>query len=557
MGNTLGPDDWRRAAGSDEFAAYLRRARERFLRREAMTLDELRRVYRRAARSVRRDVETAAPGSLRRAHLERLAQLLDQRARELTTEVLDAIHAGIRFSAIEAVSGPTQLALALLGGVFEPVQVRALFADVNERAVAALLARTGPDGLKLSDRVWRAGETWRRAARTVIEDAVARGQDARRTARQLDQYLQPGVFKALKAETRRRLGVPKDVSHQAMRLAVTEMNNAFQEGTVTAGQAMPSYRGIIWRLSKAHAVPDRCDELATHNGNGFWPKGEEPTRPHPWCRCVALPAHENADAFTERLVTWVRDPGSQPDLEQWYQEIGQPFLRRPAPILRGAGVGAGSGGVPILPAGIGGGGGASGGSGGGIVPPSGVGGGGATGGGMPPGQHPTDDLIRQLIQTRRVPTSAEITQILSHVATAVFGSRPVNVPRRDRGLSYQGITLGAQASPLEYHLVKRVAAPNEQQWAIGTTAAEYLDDLRRATQAPSVRLALYVRDRQHIAAIIALTEDVVPLVRRGTNWHPNLLVVYSADRGRIVTGYQFSRIEALDIPGDVQWFERP
>ena len=39
---------------------------------------------------------------------------------------------------------------------------------------------------------------------------------------------------------------------------------------------------------------------------------------------------------------------------------------------------------------------------------------------MPKGQHPTDDLIRQLIPARRVPTSPEITQILSHIATAVL-----------------------------------------------------------------------------------------------------------------------------------------
>jgi hypothetical protein len=32
-----------------------------------------------------------------------------------------------------------------------------------------------------------------------------------------------------------------------------------------------------------------------------------------------------------------------------------------------------------------------------------------------------------------------------------------------------------------------------------------------------------------------------------------VLVVYSADRGMIRTGYQFSSLQAVDIPVEVQW----
>jgi hypothetical protein len=119
---------------------------------------------------------------------------------------------------------------------------------------------------------------------------------------------------------------------EAMRLAVTEMNNAFHEGTILAGRATPSYQGIHWRLSHSHAVPDICDTLAAGSP---YPKGQEPSKPHPWCRCVAIQAHEDPDAFAQRLRQWLENPDSQPDLEKWYNENAKPFLSKPLSLSEG------------------------------------------------------------------------------------------------------------------------------------------------------------------------------------------------------------------------------
>jgi len=36
---------------------------------------------------------------------------------------------------------------------------------------------------------------------------------------------------------------------------------------------------------------------------------------------------------------------------------------------------------------------------------------------------------------------------------------------------------------------------------------------------------------------------------------PFVFVIYAADRGRIVSGYQASGVEAIAIPDDVQWLK--
>jgi hypothetical protein len=333
-----------RLAGDQSYADYILEARRRFEAGQAATVEQLREVYRRAAARVREDIERTAVGTLRRAHLEALARNLDRRARELSNEVLAATTKGIHLAVESGTLAAQNITARLVRGTWPAVEVGRLFAPINERALMLVKARSDQGwrsgsrpggarvGWRFSDRVWRTGEKWREAIDRIVQDAVARGTDPRKLARDLEKYLQPGVWTAHKQETRRRLKVPADVSYEAMRLARTEMANAFHEASIMANRAAPSYLGIYWRLSSSHPAPDVCDDYASRGGDGFWPKGEEPARPHPQCFCVAVPKHEDPEEFVERLRSWTADPQSQPDIERWYQETGRELAR---PVMTG------------------------------------------------------------------------------------------------------------------------------------------------------------------------------------------------------------------------------
>lgn len=134
-----------------------------------------------------------------------------------------------------------------------------------------------------------------------------------------------------------------------------------------------------------------------------------------------------------------------------------------------------------------------------------------------------------------------------------FNQRRLRVPGKERGTRYQGYTLGAREPSLMYHLIKRVVV--EQQWARGTSAQQYLDDLHRAVRHPDARLVVYERGGDYVAATITPTAEILPLARRGTQFLPNLLVVYSANEGIIRTGYQFSDLSEVDIPEEARWLK--
>lgn len=166
-------------------------------------------------------------------------------------------------------------------------------------------------------------------------------------------------------------------------------------------------------------------------------------------------------------------------------------------------------------------------------------------------QHPADRLIRNLISTGREATPEEIGQVIERMASAPFDRRDLPVPPPLRGLRYQDRELGARADALFRHLVQRVV--DEGQWAVGTNAAQYVGDLRQAVRHPASRLAVYERRGGNVAAVFASNE--VPNDRRGHNAEAHIFVVYSADRGRIVSGYQVSNLDRVSIPEDTRWLK--
>jgi len=168
-------------------------------------------------------------------------------------------------------------------------------------------------------------------------------------------------------------------------------------------------------------------------------------------------------------------------------------------------------------------------------------------------RHPTDRLIRELIQTGRPATEDEIGRIVDRMAAMPFDRCIIPVPTTLRGQTYRGHTLGAREDSLTYHLTKRVV--DERQWLDGTTADEYLADLRRAVRAPSARLATYERRGGHIAVTMTPTSAAVPSVRRTPASLPDVLVVYSADRGIILSGYQVSSLDQTGIPDEARWLK--
>lgn len=328
------------AAGA--YRKWALEARKKYIELRLRQDPEIRGLYIRAADRVAKELRHLAlkiPSSyLRKRQLEELEAALRMEAERLGGNLTKAMENYIE-EAVNAGAGYSQAVMMDLfkkAGI-DTTGIRALFATVNRQAIEACWART-KKGLFLSDRIWQQGENFRNTMRNLVQEAVAIGQDAVKTARMLQQYVRHGVQTLAKdypnMMERMKGRIPKDICYEALRLARTEMTAAFGEGTIAAARVSPSYLGMKWVLSHNHPVVDICDELAEHDegyGKGVYPPGSEPPFPaHPNCICTLVPVHESPEAFVVRLKKWVNNPDSEPALEKWYNEIGKNILQREA-----------------------------------------------------------------------------------------------------------------------------------------------------------------------------------------------------------------------------------
>jgi hypothetical protein len=167
-------------------------------------------------------------------------------------------------------------------------------------------------------------------------------------------------------------------------------------------------------------------------------------------------------------------------------------------------------------------------------------------------QHPVDILIRQIIAGVYRPSESDIDQVIERIATAPFDERPFRVPPELIATTEFGLSLGVREPSLIIHYARRLL---EEQWTVATTVAEYLADLREAVRGSDSRLGLYLRRGGNLAVSIRSTALTVPTERRGVDAQPSILVIYSADRGVIVSGYRFSELSTVAIPGDATWLK--
>jgi hypothetical protein len=299
------------------------------LRQDVEILNLYIRVVKRVADELRK--QSLSDGNI--VNIRRLYELerfLIEEARYFTDE-LDGMLKNYVEEAVEAGASYSKAVLvSLLSSAEIDLKVDAFYARINRQAIEAVWARTH-NGLYLSDRIWKQSEKFRSAMRDIIQESVAIGQDAVKTAEMLEKYVKKGAKTLAKdypnMMERVKGRIPNDISYEALRLVRTETTAAFGEGTILAARATPSYIGMRWVLSASHPKEDVCDGIAAHDeglGKGVYSPGNEPKFPaHPNCLCILVPVHESPEKFVERLKRWNNNHSSEPTIENWYQNIYQ------------------------------------------------------------------------------------------------------------------------------------------------------------------------------------------------------------------------------------------
>jgi hypothetical protein len=210
-------------------------------------------------------LEQARALAIKKAILDAQADLFERTGKVVERRRVQAAARAIQVSgrydeAAFAAVGRERDARALAEGL-EATEARAI--DVVEARLS------GASRQPLSERVYRA-QVWSSGVlERRVNSALARGLNAQEFAREVRDLVNPNT--------------PGGPRYAALRLARTEINNAYHAMAVRAAQLKPWINKVEWHLSKSH--PKRpgkieiCESLA---GRLFVPT-EVPLKPHPQC----------------------------------------------------------------------------------------------------------------------------------------------------------------------------------------------------------------------------------------------------------------------------------
>lgn len=166
-------------------------------------------------------------------------------------------------------------------------QLRKSTQAMSERRVELMLRRFNTEQIPLSRQVYRTQALAQKWVDDAINIGIGRGLTARELANEVKDKIRPDV----------RGGV----SYAAMRLSRTEINNAFHAAAVVSNMDKPWVQGMQWHLSATHPEEDICDKMSSEDkfelGNGIYPVGKVPKKPHPQCLCYIAPSLQDEDEF--------------------------------------------------------------------------------------------------------------------------------------------------------------------------------------------------------------------------------------------------------------------
>jgi hypothetical protein len=258
---------------------------------------EIRMLLDKAAQAAESDVRRLAPNNVvRRGQLSAALQAVRRSLRDLFDDVGDNIRTGRTEAANAALLSAFQWEEPLYraAGLSKPVRDRLRTATVvlSDRNVNLMLRRFNTEQIPLSRQVYRSRQLASGWVDNIVNLGIGRGLTARELAQEVSSSIRPDV--------------KGGVAYAAMRLSRTELNTAFHTAAILSAVDRPWVNGMHWHLSKSHPKPDICDEYADQDkfglGEGVFPSGNVPSKPHPQCFCFVTPELQDEDAFIAALA---------------------------------------------------------------------------------------------------------------------------------------------------------------------------------------------------------------------------------------------------------------
>lgn len=282
---------------TDSFEVLRKRWLSRYMRIQSQTDTRIRTLLVDAAESANDQVSALQNNSTFSAGV-RTAQLrlVMSTIKDILNDVFDGVTPLVRqgqiSEAIAAVEGLTETDRDYLESAFQTTSAVRGFIDSQKLQakvqVANAVNRITKSDIPLSRRVYRTKALAQRWVQRDVTIGIAKGSSAKEIAGVVRKHIRPNT--------------PGGVSYAALRLARTELNNAFHATAIELSQDRPWIQGMQWHLSAVHQIDPNGVEICETYAEQIFDVNNVPRKPHPQCRCFVTPVLEPVDVFIRNLT---------------------------------------------------------------------------------------------------------------------------------------------------------------------------------------------------------------------------------------------------------------
>lgn len=250
-----------------------------------------------------------------------------QSRKELRVEIKKQITSSIKESSKIGVEGQQIIMKQIFGmaGIDPGEHFSTMFSKVNDNIVKDIISgNLYKDNKTLSNRIWRYGDEFEKDIQYTINKAILEKKSAIELAADLEKYILDPAKRGSDWGSSYPHLRSKKVDYNAMRLARTSINHAYQNATIQSSGMNPFVEGIEWWSALLHG---RTCELCRERHGQIFPKDDVPLD-HPNGLCTMIPyIPKSLDEVATELREWLDGEGNN-KLDKWYNEHGLYFATK-------------------------------------------------------------------------------------------------------------------------------------------------------------------------------------------------------------------------------------
>lgn len=276
-------------------------------------------IYQKSIKDIADQVAKEGRGTLKSSYQRQLRQELIAVEKRMAKEIAGSINGGIRGVTDQARQLEEIVTDEMLNKIDLTISDDALslLSQIQEGVIGDIIGEDlYGDGKTLSQRIWNTTNGLGKNIDHIVAEGMAQKKSAKELAGDLMQFAKPATKRDGKWIDDYSGLRTTDPAYNAMRLARTTINHAYQTATTRNAASNPFVDGILWQTSGHSNVCGICQDR-----EGVIFKIEDLPMDHPNGMCTMVPSiSKSMEEIGSELNAWANGEENEA-LDKWYNGI--------------------------------------------------------------------------------------------------------------------------------------------------------------------------------------------------------------------------------------------